>query len=288
MLTRIISGAVGVLILAVVLYFHNTVVLPLAVAVIIAIMLYELLKAVKMNKCVPVLIASELCGIVTPFLSVSLKPQHLKYDIPPADSFDSEIIHLMQFVVTLLCAFVIFVTWLKKHKEIRYEQIFFVLAVMVLVPQAMSTMILIHNYDSNAGLFLLIMALCGAWIADTGAYFSGVALGKHKLCPEISPKKTIEGFIGGILTTGIVYAVAFCVRLGGFDVKNALIAFIMGVVCAVIGTVGDLSASMVKRQIGFKDYGNIMPGHGGLMDRFDSVLFVLPTFYAFMEIIRVI
>ena len=293
MLTRIISGAVGVLILAVVLYFHNTIVLPIAVAVIIAIMLYELLRAVKMHKCVPVLIASEVCGIVTPLLSASLKDDRIRYitGLQYSNPFahDNEIIHIMQFVVTLLCAFVIFVTWLRKHKEIRYEQIFFTLAVMVLVPHAMSTMILIHNYDYDMadGLFLLIMALCGAWIADTGAYFTGVALGKHKLCPEISPKKTIEGFIGGILTTGIVYAVAFYIRSNS-DVRFALIAFIMGVVCAVIGTVGDLSASMVKRQIGFKDYGNIMPGHGGLMDRFDSVLFVLPTFYAFIVIISVI
>ena len=293
MLTRIISGTVGVLILAVVLYFHNTMVLPIAVAVIIAIMLYELLKAVNMHKCLPVLIASEVCGIVTPLLSASIKDNRIRYitELQNPNSFtpDNEIIHIMQFVVTLLCAFVIFVTWLKKHKEIRYEQIFFTLAVIVLVPHAMSTMILIHNYDMADGLFLLIMALCGAWIADTGAYFSGVALGKHKLCPEISPKKTIEGFIGGILTTGIVYAVAFCVRSGGFNVvRTALIGFVMGAVCAVIGTVGDLSASMVKRQIGFKDYGNIMPGHGGLMDRFDSVLFVLPTFYAFIVIISVI
>ena len=291
MLTRIISGVVGVLILAVVLYFHNTIVLPIAIAVIIAIMLYELLRAVKMHKCVPVLIATEICGIVTPLLSASLKDDPIRYitGLQYSNPFthDNEIIHIMQFVVTLLCAFVIFVTWLRKHKEIRYEQIFFTLAVMVLVPHAMSTMILIHNYDMADGLFLLVIALCGAWIADIGAYFSGVALGKHKLCPEISPKKTIEGFIGGILTTGIVYAVAFGVRFG-FIVQNVLAAFILGIVCAVIGTVGDLSASMVKRQIGFKDYGNIMPGHGGLMDRFDSVLFVLPTFYAFISVIGII
>lgn len=285
MLTRIISGAVGVVIMAVVLYFHNTIVLPIAVAVIIAIMLYELLRAVKMHKCIPVLIASEFCGIVTPLISNASKIGYNDYKGGvklSADSMPSEIFSVIQFVVTLLCAFVIFVTWLKKHKEIRYEQIFFVLAVMILVPQAMSTMVRINNFHEKEGLFFLIMGLCGAWIADTGAYFSGVALGKHKLCPEISPKKTIEGFIGGILTTGIVYAVAFCVRWNEFDIRIALFSFIMGAVCAVIGTVGDLSASMVKRQIGFKDYGKIMPGHGGLMDRFDSVLFVLPTFYAFM------
>ena len=73
----------------------------------------------------------------------------------------------------------------------------------------------------------------------------------------------------------------------GFTAKRAVIAFVTGAVCAVIGTVGDLSASMVKRQIGFKDYGKIMPGHGGLMDRFDSVLFVLPTFYAFIALFGV-
>lgn len=284
MLTRIISGAVGVVIMAVVLYFHNTIVLPIAVALIIAVMLYELLRAVKMHKCTPVLIASELCGMSMPFIydKYYYYPEYIigGSDFPLTDGRVS----YMAFTVTLLCAFVIFVTWLKKHKEIKYEQVFFVLAVMILVPQAMSTMVRINQYSRYNGLFLLIMGLCGAWIADTGAYFSGVALGKHKLCPEISPKKTIEGFIGGILTTGIVYAVAFCVHAGGFDLRTALFAFIMGAVCAVIGTVGDLSASMVKRQIGFKDYGKIMPGHGGLMDRFDSVLFVLPTFYAFIVI----
>ena len=104
--------------------------------------------------------------------------------------------------------------------------------------------------------------------------------------PEISPKKTIEGFVGGILITGIVFAVAFCVR-DGFSVKTASIAFVTGAVCAVVGTIGDLSASMVKRQIGFKDYGKIMPGHGGMMDRFDSVLFVAPAFYALLELITI-
>lgn len=264
MLTRIISGTVGVLILTVILYFHNTILLPLAVSVIIAIMLFELLRAVKLQKCLPVLVASEICGISTPLL----------YEYK-ANSYI--------FSITLLCAFIIFVTWLKKHKEIRYEQIFFVLAVMLLVPQAMSTMVRINNYNED-GLFLLIMGLCGAWIADTGAYFSGVALGKHKLCPEISPKKTIEGFIGGILTTGIVYLIAFCIY-AGFELETAIFAFLLGIICAIIGTVGDLSASMVKRQIGFKDYGKIMPGHGGLMDRFDSILFVLPTFYALITLL---
>lgn len=290
MLTRIISGTVGVAVLVLVLFFHSTIVLPIAVAVMIAIMLYELLRAVKMEKCIPVLLAAELCGISMPFfynegifakvitedgcIDCWLQNSHIFY----------EKLHVLPFAVTLLAAFVIFVTWLKKHKEIRYEQIFFVLAVMFLVPRSMSTMVLIDRMDEADGLFMLVMALCGAWIADTGAYFTGVACGKHKLCPEISPKKTVEGFIGGIVTTGIVYAAAVSIYNKKFDIPTVCVVFVLGAVCAVIGTVGDLSASMIKRQIGFKDYGKIMPGHGGMMDRFDSVLFVLPTFYAFLAL----
>ena len=295
MLTRIISGAVGVVLIGIVLFFHDTLVLPIAVAAIIAVMLFELLRAVKLHKCIPILIAAEVCGMSVPILyHLSHEVKDLFYFIRSFRKIDmpDERYHIILFCITLAAAFVIFVTWLKKHKEIRYEQVFFVLAVMILVPQAMTTMIRIERCSQivdnvyHSGLFLLIMGLCGAWIADTGAYFTGVAIGKHKLCPEISPKKTIEGLVGGILTTAIAYTVAFSCYYG-FTGKRAAVAFVTGAVCAVIGTVGDLSASMVKRQIGFKDYGRIMPGHGGLMDRFDSVLFVLPTFYVFITLFGV-
>ncbi|MBR6968980.1 MAG: phosphatidate cytidylyltransferase [Ruminococcus sp.] len=292
MLTRIISGAVGVVLLGIVLYFHNTVFLPIAVAAIIAVMLFELIRAVKLHKCIPILLAAEACGISVPLLyGYYHKGKDVQYYLTSFRLYGEEPVlndryGLYVFCAVLIAAFVIFITWLKKHKEIRYEQVFFVLAVMVLVPQSMTTMVRIERFDSDNGLFLLIMGLCGAWIADTGAYFTGVAIGKHKLCPEISPKKTIEGLVGGIVTTAVVYAVAFSVYYG-FTAKRAVIACVTGIVCAVIGTVGDLSASMVKRQIGFKDYGKIMPGHGGLMDRFDSVLFVLPTFYVFIALFGV-
>ncbi len=285
MLTRIISAAVGIVIIVVTLILHNSLVLPIVVAGIIAIMLFELLRAVKLEKCYPILISAELCGISMPFIYESFynwSTVHKDGVHIPVRVIAGEISQI-DFGITLLAAFVIFITWLNQHKKIRYEQIFFALAAMVLVPHAMTSMILIESFDNEHGVFLLTMGLCGAWIADSGAYFSGVALGKHKLCPEISPKKTVEGLVGGILTTGIVYAVVFAIA-GGFTVSKAIFAFVLGAACAVIGTVGDLSASMIKRQIGFKDYGKIMPGHGGLMDRFDSVLFVLPTFYVFLLI----
>jgi len=291
MLTRIISGAVGAALMVVVLIFHDTVMLPIAVAAMIAVMLYELLRAVKLDdhRFAPIFWAVELCGIAMPLLYQlfydSEKEYTSKGDIDIKLVYRGEV-SVIAFGITLAAAFVVFVTWLRKHKELRYEQVFFALACMVLVPQAMSTMVRIDRMDNENGLFLLIMGLCGAWIADTGAYFTGVAFGKHKLCPEISPKKTIEGFIGGIVSTGIVFAIAFAVNYK--DATIGIAAFVIGMVCAVIGTVGDLSASMVKRQIGFKDYGKIMPGHGGLMDRFDSVLFVLPTFYAMMSMMEIL
>ncbi len=295
MLTRIISGAVGVALMVVVFILHDTIFLPIAVAAMVAVMLFELLRAVKLEKCLTILAAVELCGIVMPFIYE--RYYYTDDDMAVIGSgslvFKDANVSLQAFCVMLLASFIIFVTWLRKHKEIRYEQVFFALASMALVPQAMSTMVRIDRYSPDHGLFLLIMGLCGAWIADTGAYFTGVAIGKHKLCPEISPKKTIEGFVGGIVTTGIVYAAAFAIYNRNTDMTDLnfggfVLIFFIGAACAVIGTIGDLSASMVKRQIGFKDYGKIMPGHGGLMDRFDSVLFVLPSFYVLVVMTGII
>lgn len=281
--------------MVVVFILHDTIFLPIAVAAMVAVMLFELLRAVKLEKCLTILAAVELCGIVMPFIYERYYYTDDDMAVTGGGSlvFKDANVSLQAFCVMLLASFIIFVTWLRKHKEIRYEQVFFALASMALVPQAMSTMVRIDRYSPDHGLFLLIMGLCGAWIADTGAYFTGVAIGKHKLCPEISPKKTIEGFVGGIVTTGIVYAAAFAIYNRNTDMADLnfggfVLIFFIGAACAVIGTIGDLSASMVKRQIGFKDYGKIMPGHGGLMDRFDSVLFVLPSFYVLVVMTGII
>lgn len=274
LLTRIITAVVGISVAITVLFLHKTVVLPIAIAVVIGIMLFELVRTVKLEKCMPILVSAEICGISLPLIYYNYRSYN--------------IISIITFGITLLCSFAIFVTWLNKHKEIQYSQVFFVLACMILVPRAMSTIILIEILSTHS-VFFIVMGLCGAWIADSGAYFTGVAIGKHKLCPEISPKKTIEGFVGGIISTAVVFVASFFVYNNfitenplGLTIIQYILVALAGMVCAVIGTVGDLSASMVKRQIGFKDYGKIMPGHGGFMDRFDSVLFVLPAFYVFI------
>ncbi|MBQ3915760.1 MAG: phosphatidate cytidylyltransferase [Ruminococcus sp.] len=277
MRTRLISAGVGLVIVFTVLWLHTTIVLPAAVGAIIGIMLFEMLRAVKMEKCLPVLLAVEAAGVSLPVL-VWLGQEKFS------------------FLIDMAAVFVVFLTWLRRHKDIKYDQIMFSLASMMLIPQSMACLVRLDKLTGGESVLPLVLGLGGAWIADSAAYFTGVALGKHKLCPEISPKKTIEGFVGGIVVTGIVFVAIIVVHEIMFPDtiqlhQNKVIVYagfcLIGMVSAAVGTLGDLSASMIKRQIGFKDYGNIMPGHGGMMDRFDSVLFVAPAFYALLELITI-
>ena len=120
-----------------------------------------------------------------------------------------------------------------------------------------------------------------AFGTDTMAYFTGLAIGKHKLCPKISPKKTMEGSVGGILGSLI-----FC-GLFGYLFAPILLThcLIIGFLGGIISQFGDLTASIFKRKMGIKDYGNLIPGHGGILDRFDSVLFTAPLVYYYVVLI---
>ena len=127
--------------------------------------------------------------------------------------------------------------------------------------------------DSRTGIWNLVIILVSAWGSDVFAYFTGRFFGKHKLIPEVSPKKTIEGSIGGIVcATGLAVLYGFIVSRVTDLVPNYIILAICGFVLSAVSQVGDLIASLIKREHGVKDYGNIFPGHGGVMDRFDSVL----------------
>lgn len=130
------------------------------------------------------------------------------------------------------------------------------------------------------GLAWIFLVLAVSWLGDTGGYFAGKYLGRHPLYPKVSPKKTWEGAIGGItLATGGV----FVVRQVGLPQLSVVDCLILGPGLCVAGIVGDLAESMLKRSFGVKDAGSIMPGHGGLLDRIDSVLFVAPLTWAWMR-----
>ena len=119
------------------------------------------------------------------------------------------------------------------------------------------------------------------WINDTGAYLSGVTLGKHKLCPNISPHKTVEGSVGGIVSSIIV---SFILGFSFSFEKNLANAVILTIPFCILGMIGDLFASAIKRAAGIKDYGTIIPGHGGILDRFDSILMTAPLLYLFIAL----
>lgn len=147
----------------------------------------------------------------------------------------------------------------------------------------LSHIVLIRNY--HYGLFFVWLAFICAWGCDTGAYFTGVAIGKHKLIPDLSPKKTIEGAVGGIVVaTMIGAAYGFFVEsyfnLEG--VNTVLLCTVTGAVGSILAQIGDLAASAMKRYTGIKDFGNLIPGHGGVLDRFDSVLLTAPVVYYLM------
>ena len=131
----------------------------------------------------------------------------------------------------------------------------------------------------EGGQFLVLLPLVAAWGSDTCALFAGMAFGKHKLAPVVSPKKTVEGAIGGVVgATALMLLVVFLMnRSTRAGTSTMPVRLVMGAAGAVIGQVGDLSFSIIKRQTGIKDYGHIFPGHGGVLDRFDSVIFVAPV-----------
>ena len=270
MVTRLITAAIGVAIALIVLFLHNTVVLPIAAGIISVLALYELLRANNLLRYHLSSIAALAYAFLLPCVQVGILARYRS----------------MMVIVAICCVLFDYV----RHQKKMAEKTFFTfLAGMFLIPPAMAAAVTLNEAHENHGVAYLVLALGGAWIADTGAYFVGSAFGKAKLCPAISPKKTILGFAGGIVTNVIffiVFSAIYCSVMTKKGVPmgiNWFATVLVSMVCAILGTLGDLAASTLKRQLGMKDYGDIMPGHGGVLDRFDSVLLVLPFFAAFVQ-----
>ncbi len=143
-------------------------------------------------------------------------------------------------------------------------------------------MILLYNLEPPYKHYLLIVALISNFSTDTFAYFVGMSLGKHKLCPRISPNKTIEGSLGGLVGSIVMSTLTglFFNKMYNMDI-NTIHYLIIGLIIGVISQTGDLSASKIKRYCNIKDFGSLIPGHGGILDRFDSLLFTLPIIYIY-------
>lgn len=261
MKTRIISAAVGLVLLAAVICLFETAALDVAVVFLSVIAVHELIHAAGLSG------KRFFEGVCLAFAALFATVYF---------NIFSSLTMLAEFVF----AGIVMVFLLTDHKEISATSAAFAFFVATLVPRAFSLLLLYRQYGSPTSYFLVFMSLGTAWFNDSCAYFTGCAIGKHKLCPEISPKKTVEGAIGGIAGGSLLcigLALIFSARFG--ITINWLSLGLYLPIGMVAGILGDLCASIIKRQFGIKDYGNIMPGHGGIMDRFDSWIFIAPLLY---------
>lgn len=142
--------------------------------------------------------------------------------------------------------------------------------------------------DMPYGKYLVWLIFIGSWLSDTVAYYCGKFLGKHKLCPKVSPKKTIEGSIGGFVGATLGCGIFGLIVNLYVPTINVVHYFLIGALCGIMGQFGDLVASSIKRYVGLKDYSNLIPGHGGILDRFDSILFnAVVVFYYLTFIVNI-
>lgn len=186
-------------------------------------------------------------------------------------------------VIIMMFLALLFVEIMIKDMKVSFTKLSVCIVAGLLIPYLISSIVRILMMTEPDGRYYVLLPFAIAFSSDSFAYLTGVKLGKHKLAPTISPKKSIEGFVGGLLAaivTMVLYGLVlqlFC----HFRV-NYLFAIVYAVVGTVLGTFGDLCFSVIKRQTGIKDYGNLIPGHGGVLDRFDSMVFVAPMVEAFL------
>lgn len=179
-------------------------------------------------------------------------------------------------LVGIFAYFVImFLIAISSHHTVTLEKMGGSFFFAMLIPYFLSSFVRLD--DMPLGKYLILIPLVAAFTSDAFALFAGMAFGKHKLAPELSPKKTVEGAVGGLAGAVVCCLIYGAVMDFGFHLKvNYLCFALYGVLGSLVSQVGDLSFSYIKRQYGLKDFGNIFPGHGGVLDRFDSVIFCAP------------
>lgn len=269
MITRLISAGVGIALALVILFLHNTFIFPICVGIVAAIGLFELYRVNDIQRYRISFFTGLLYALLLPSFTVG----------------DSS---KFRMLLTVLALTLVLFDYVIHKMRMNSRSFFCIVGGMFLIPHSLSAAVTLNSIHPQHGVIYLVLALMGAWVADSGAYFVGSLCGKRKLWPEVSPKKTIEGFLGGILCNVVVFLIFNAVYAAIMKNNGTPITYswfstaALAMVCAILGTIGDLSASVLKRQLEIKDYGNIMPGHGGVLDRFDSVLLVLPFVCAYI------
>lgn len=270
MLTRIISGVIGGIFVLTVLFFNQNFywLMNLVVGIISILAIREIFTVLDISKNLLIVVPTLLFTPILPFFGFNTYWEAIFY-----------LYTLITFSTMV---------W---YKQVKLKEICVVYSMAILISFSLFKIVDLRNYSGDYGSFYVFLALAISWMTDTGAYFFGKIFGKSKLCPKISPKKTKEGFIGGIIFC------LLCVILITFIFNNFIflqhkqvnytLAIIMSLFGSLISSLGDLCFSAFKRKCNVKDFGNIMPGHGGVLDRFDSVIFVVPYVYLFLKFIPI-
>ncbi len=261
MAIRIITAIVALCVLLPLLIFSETVVFPIAGIIFCAIAVFEMLRCCGLHRrpavCIPMIASSAF--VFLPFVVR-----------------DRTKLAAIGVAVLIVLSLYLFTCMVFSRGKISLQEVGIPFLTCFYVIAAFTGLILLR-YCSADGKYIYLISFFGAWVTDTFAYFAGRLFGKHKLIPEISPKKTVEGSIGGT-----VFCVLFMVLYGWIVAKisggaaqaNYLMLALSGLVVAFVSQIGDLAMSAVKRINAIKDYGKLFPGHGGVLDRFDSVLAV--------------
>lgn len=261
-----ISGAILILIILCIGVFNNPLVDTAVISILALIGMYEYIKAFKIAGYKPISWIGYLSVIGILSFNNYINQENMMLILKIG----------MPVLVIIVFAYII----LTKLKRTIVDVAITVFGI-IYIPFMFSFMQMILLMET--GRVLIFYVFAAAFASDTCAFLVGTKFGKNKLCPEISPKKTIEGSIGGVVGVIICFLIITIIGNSFFEMSyNILYMIIAGVVAGIAGQLGDLSASAIKRFCGIKDFGNLIPGHGGILDRLDSLLFVSPIMYAFL------
>jgi len=259
MKTRVLSAILIVLVFIPFLIIGDV---PFAVfmSVLSALALYEIFRVRESKKKFPTLLKIIGFVIVVAFSLNNFSSVEFKYN------FDYRI--LAAIIFTFLSPMV----FINDTKKFNLNDSLFLTGSVLFLGLSFNLIIITRNYDISYLIYLLLITT----ITDTFALFTGKLVGKHKLCPKISPNKTIEGFVGGVFM-GTFVATAFYNTVISSSISLVLVIFLTMLLC-LVGQLGDLVFSSIKRYYDVKDFSNLIPGHGGVLDRFDSLIFVTLAF----------
>lgn len=262
---RLITAVFGFAVLIPLMIFSDTPVFAVAVALLAAIGVFEMIGCIGLRGKLEVLLPSLIIAFAVPIMS--------RYIV----KLNGKISYCLAVITAVLFIYMYYLMVLavvsKGTKSIMDMALVFLTTAYISIGFASVLML----RDLPHGQFLYLLVFIGAWVTDGAAYFVGRAFGKHKLIPDVSPKKTVEGAIGGSIFCALSFlAYGLVVAHFSDSTVNAVEIIIAGLIISVISQFGDLIASLIKRHYGIKDYGKIFPGHGGVMDRFDSIISIAP------------